>query len=84
MRETLEETGLRVRATGVIGSRRHPRTGVRIVYVAAVPASGAEGQIREVLQDSVALTDGELTDVRWVSLAEAGALMGALSEAMHQ
>jgi hypothetical protein len=37
-----------------------------------------------VLKDSVALTDGELTDVRWVSLAEAGALMGALAEAMHQ
>ena len=39
VRETPEETGLRVRATGVIGSRVHPRTGVRIVYVAAVPLS---------------------------------------------
>jgi len=76
IREALEETGLGIRATGIIGSRIHPRTGVRIVYVAAAPTSGTEGQIREVLNDSVALADGELTEIRWVSLAEAGALMG--------
>jgi 8-oxo-dGTP diphosphatase len=35
VRETLEETGLRVRATAVIGSRVCPATGVRIAYVAA-------------------------------------------------
>jgi 8-oxo-dGTP pyrophosphatase MutT (NUDIX family) len=39
-RELLEETGLRARAAGVIGSRMHPRTGVRIVYVATVLADG--------------------------------------------
>ncbi len=32
----------------------------------------------------MALTDGELTDVRWVSLAEARALMGDMYEAVHQ
>ena len=47
VRETLEETGLQVRATGVIGSRVHPRTGVRIVYVAAV-------LVYEALEDSAA------------------------------
>jgi len=40
--ETLDETGLRVRVTGVIGSRVHPRTGVPIVYVASVPADDAD------------------------------------------
>jgi hypothetical protein len=38
----LEETGLRVRATGVIASRVHPRTGVRIVYVALAPTGEDE------------------------------------------
>jgi 8-oxo-dGTP diphosphatase len=76
VRETLEETGLRVRATGVIGNRIHPRTGVRIVYVAAVLASDAGVRLREALTDSAAAADDELTEVRWVSLAEAGELMG--------
>jgi 8-oxo-dGTP pyrophosphatase MutT (NUDIX family) len=80
VRETLEETGLRVRAKRIIGDRVHPLTGVRIVYVAAVPASEAEVQIREVLEDSAASAEGELTDIRWVSLAEAEALMGDMSE----
>lgn len=39
VRETLEESGLRLRVTSVIGSRVHPVTGVLIVYVAAVPVS---------------------------------------------
>jgi hypothetical protein len=41
--------GLRVRATGIIGNRIHPRTGARIVYVAAVLASEAEAQIRQAV-----------------------------------
>jgi len=76
VRETLEETGLRVRAAGVISSRFHPQTGVRIVYVAAVLASEAEVQISEALLDSAALADGGLTEIRWVSVAEADELMG--------
>ena len=43
VRETLEETGLLVRATGIIGSRVHPVTRVLIVYVAAVPAARPGG-----------------------------------------
>jgi 8-oxo-dGTP pyrophosphatase MutT (NUDIX family) len=84
VRETLEETGLRVRATGVIGSRIHPRTGVRIVYVAATPMAVTEVRIREALADSAASADGELTAVRWVGLAEAGELMGDMAEAVRQ
>jgi 8-oxo-dGTP pyrophosphatase MutT (NUDIX family) len=80
VRETLEETGLRVRATGVIASRVHPRTGVRIVYVAAAPTSEDEVLTREMLEDSAASADGELTEVRWVSLAHARELMDDIAE----
>jgi len=75
VRETLEETGLRVRATGVIGGRVHPLTGVRIVYVAA-EVTGEPGAIR-------ACSD-ELAEVRWAGLAEAGKLMAGMSEAVRQ
>jgi 8-oxo-dGTP diphosphatase len=76
VREALEETGLRVRATGVIGSRVHPETGIRMVYVAAELA-GEPG-----------LTDdenAELAEVRWVGLAEADELTdGAIFEPVHE
>lgn len=39
VREVLEETGLRTRATRVIGERVHPWAGGQIFYVAAVPLS---------------------------------------------
>jgi 8-oxo-dGTP diphosphatase len=81
VRETLEEAGLRVRATGVIGSRIHPLTGVPIVYVSA---SEAKVQIREAVMDSTASADRELTEVRWVSLTEVGELMGDMAEAVRQ
>jgi 8-oxo-dGTP pyrophosphatase MutT (NUDIX family) len=84
VRETLEETGLRIRAAGVIGSRIHPQTGVSIIYVAATPMAVTEVQIREALADSAASADGELTEVRWVSLAEASELMGGMSEDVRQ
>lgn len=79
--ETRQETGLRIRATGVIGSRIHPRTGVPMVCVAAVLASEAEVRVREALTDSASC---ELTEVRWVSLAVAGELMGDMSDTVHQ
>jgi 8-oxo-dGTP pyrophosphatase MutT (NUDIX family) len=76
VRETLEETGLAVHAIGIIGSRIHPRTGVRIVYVAAVPVSESDAMVSE---------SSELTEVRWVSLAEADELMGgAIYEPVRQ
>jgi 8-oxo-dGTP diphosphatase len=60
VREVLEEAGLRVRATGLIGSRMHPRTGVEVIYVIAVPADEADAAAGE-----------ELAEVRWAGLAEA-------------
>lgn len=83
-RETLEETGLRVRAIGVIGSRVHPLTGVRIVYVAAVPVSLTGLVIDEAATDSAASADSELVEVRWIGLAEAGELMGDMFAAVHR
>ena len=74
VRETREETGLGIRAEGIIGSRRHPRTGRLIVYVAATPVSDPDG-----------VADGtELAEVRWAGLAEAAELMGDMSEAVRR
>jgi 8-oxo-dGTP pyrophosphatase MutT (NUDIX family) len=84
VRETLEETGLLVRATGIIGSRVHPVTRVLIVYVAAVPAGKAkEARSGDGVPDWGA-RDRELVVVRWVSLAEAGGLMGNMAGAVRQ
>jgi 8-oxo-dGTP diphosphatase len=73
VRETLEETGLRVRAVQVIGSRVHPVTGVLMVYVAAEPTTGPITVARE---------SGELAEIRWVSVAEAEELMGGIASAV--
>jgi 8-oxo-dGTP pyrophosphatase MutT (NUDIX family) len=70
VRETLEETGLRVRATGVIGSRVHPVTRVLMVNVAAVPTHKADG----------VAGIAELTAVRWVTTAKAMELMADMHE----
>jgi 8-oxo-dGTP diphosphatase len=75
VRETLEETGLRTRATGVIGSRVHPRTGVRVVYVAAVPVDD---------RDAVTARPEELSEARWASLGEVTGLMGEMSYPARQ
>ncbi len=75
VREVLEETGLQIQATGIIGSRVHPMTGVRMVYVAAELA-GEPGVM--------AGKSGELAEVRWASLAEARERMGGMSEAVRQ
>jgi 8-oxo-dGTP diphosphatase len=75
VREALEETGLRVRATGVIGSRVHPLTGVLILYVAA----------ELMCEPSVVGTcSDELAEIRWVGLAEATDLMSNMFEAVHR
>jgi 8-oxo-dGTP diphosphatase len=72
VRETMEVTGLGIRAEGIIGSRRHPGTGCLIVYVAPTPVSDKDG-----------VADGiELVEVRWAGLAEAAELMGDMSEAV--
>jgi 8-oxo-dGTP pyrophosphatase MutT (NUDIX family) len=74
-RETLEETGLQVRATKVIGSRVHPRTGVPITYVAAKPES---------LLPSMLSMSNELSEVRWVSSREASELMRDMAEVVSR
>jgi 8-oxo-dGTP diphosphatase len=75
VQETLEEVGLAVRAAGIIGSRLHPVSAVPITYVAAVPVVADVAQIWHMRADS----DGELTEVRWVGLEEALALMGDMA-----
>jgi hypothetical protein len=70
VRETLEETGLGIRATGIVGNRVHPMTGVLMVYAPAEPAAEP---------DVVADGSAELAEVRWVSLAAAEALMEQMS-----
>ncbi len=71
VRETLEETGLRVHAIEVIGSRVHPATGVLVSYVAAEPTAGPTAVARE---------SGGLTEIRWVRVAEAQALMDDMAQ----
>jgi 8-oxo-dGTP diphosphatase len=75
VRETLEETGLRVRAAGMIGSRAHPVTGVRMMYVAG-----------ELVTEPGVLADGsgQLAEVRWVDLAEADELMADMCGDVRQ
>lgn len=74
VRETLEETGLRVRATGIIGSRVHPSTGVLVVYAAAVPTEEANGNV---------CSRGELLEVQWAGLAEANGRMDDMSDVVR-
>jgi hypothetical protein len=66
------------------GSRVHPRTGVRIAYVAAVLVSGADAQISEVLTDYAGPDGQELNEVRWASVAEAEELMGDMFAMVRQ
>jgi 8-oxo-dGTP diphosphatase len=60
VRETVEETGLVVRAAKVLGERVHPKTGRAMTYVAC-----------EVLQGEAKVADAdELDAVAWVTLDE--------------
>jgi 8-oxo-dGTP pyrophosphatase MutT (NUDIX family)/DNA-binding transcriptional regulator YhcF (GntR family) len=67
VREVKEETGLRVRAGGIIGRRVHPATKRTMVYMAATPTHGTGAFVGD---------EDELAEVRWVSLREASELMG--------
>jgi 8-oxo-dGTP pyrophosphatase MutT (NUDIX family) len=75
VREVEEETGLHVRAGGIIGRRVHPQTGRTMVYMAARPTDGTDAYVADA---------DELAEVRWVGLAEALELMGDMYEPAHQ
>ena len=68
VREVKEETGLRVAAGEVIGERTHPKTGRKMIYMAARPTHGTDVFVGD---------SEELAEVRWVGLTEADELMKA-------
>jgi 8-oxo-dGTP pyrophosphatase MutT (NUDIX family) len=75
VREVKEETGLRIRAAGVIGRRVHPQTGRQMVYLAVLPAHGTKVRVDD---------NQELAEVRWVDLTQADELMGGtMFEPVH-
>ena len=67
VREVKEETGLRIRAGGIIGRRVHPATGRTMVYMAARPTHGTDVFVGD---------PEELAEVRWVTADQADELMG--------
>ena len=60
VRETLEETGLTVKAVKLIGERVHPKTGRQMSYTACEVVDG-EAHVAD---------DEELDAIAWISLAE--------------
>jgi len=75
VREVKEETGLRVQVGDVIGERVHPKTGRRMIYIAAVPTHGT---------DYIVGDEEELAEVRWVGLAEADELLPGMFEPVRE
>jgi 8-oxo-dGTP diphosphatase len=74
-REVKEETGLLVQAGDVIGERVHPKTGRRMIYIAATPTHGTDIFVGD---------EEELAEVRWVSLAEADELLPGMFEPVRE
>jgi 8-oxo-dGTP pyrophosphatase MutT (NUDIX family) len=66
VREVKEETGCLIGTGEVIGERDHPATGRHMIYMAGHPAHGTDIFVGD---------EAELAEVRWVSLAEADALL---------
>jgi 8-oxo-dGTP diphosphatase len=66
VREVKEEASLLIEVGGVIGERVHPKTHRRMIYLSATPTLGTDVFVGD---------SDELTDVGWVSLAEADELM---------
>ena len=75
VREVKEETGLQVRAGEMIGDRVHPKTGRTMLYMAATPTHGTEVFVGD---------EAELSEVRWVSLAEADQLLPGMYEPVRE
>ena len=66
VREVKEETGLLVRPGRVLGRRVHPSTGRLMIYMTAKPEHGTDVHVGD---------RAELAEVRWLTLAEAAALL---------
>jgi 8-oxo-dGTP diphosphatase len=66
IREVKEEADLRIQVGEYLGERDHPATGRHMIYYGARPTHGTEIHLGD---------KGELTEVRWASLAEADELM---------
>lgn len=78
VREVKEESGLRVVAGRELGRRVHPKTQRTMIYVEGRPAEGADVFVGDT---------EELTDVRWVTLAEADeafAAFGGMFGPVHE
>ena len=75
IREVKEETGMRIQAGDVIGERTHPKTGRRMIYIAATPTHGTEVFVGD---------EEELAEVRWVTLAEADELLPGMYEPVRE
>lgn len=60
VRETVEETGLSVRAVKPLGQRTHPATGRRMTYTACEVVAGV----------AVVGDEDEIDEVRWVAAGE--------------
>lgn len=76
VREVKEETGLLIKPGAVITERIHPRTGRHLVYVGARPATRS----RDVFTND----PDELTDVQWLTRAQAEELMPDMAATVHQ
>jgi 8-oxo-dGTP pyrophosphatase MutT (NUDIX family)/transcriptional regulator with XRE-family HTH domain len=75
VREVKEETGLEVRAGGLLGQRLHPATGRTMIYLSAVPERGTDVFVGDT---------SELAEVRWASLAEADELLPGMFDPVHE
>ena len=70
-REVKEETTLQIQAGEIIGERVHPKSGRRMLYIAARPTHGTDIFVGD---------EDELAEVRWVGLAEADELLPGMFE----
>jgi 8-oxo-dGTP diphosphatase len=77
VREVKEETGLEVQHGEIIGQRLHPVTQRLVIYMTARLAKGA---LSEVFNGDLT----ELTEVRWVNLAEAAELLPDMYEPVKE
>ena len=75
VREVKEETGLEIEAGEIIGERDHPRTGRHMIYMSGYPARGTKVIVAD---------EAELSEVRWVSLAEADELLPGMFEPVRE